>query len=177
MICQRIVTDLGGELTVASQVGVGTVFKVVLHTARSQAMPDLVLPRVASAMRRGRILVVDDDEMLRQAIGRTLSREHDLQLVACATEALVCLDSGLRFDVILCDMMMPVLTGAEFYEQVLLRVPEQAERIVFLTAGVFSVQARDFLAHVTNVCIEKPYDACTLRALMNARVQLRGAAL
>jgi CheY-like chemotaxis protein len=171
VICQRIVADLGGEISVESQVGVGTVFKVVLRVATSQPKPDAAVLARPRATRRGRILVVDDDELLRQAVSRTLSREHDLRLVTCAEEALACLDAGLRYDVILCDMMMPVVTGAELYDQILKRAPDQAERIIFLTGGVFSVQTREFLNRVANSCVEKPYDGATLRALVNERVR------
>ena len=45
---------------------------------------------------------------------------------------------------ILCDLMMPVMTGAEFHRELSLRSPEQARRIVFLTGGAFTVNAREF---------------------------------
>ena len=68
-------------------------------------------------------------------------------------------------------MMMPVMTGMEFYDKLLASRRELAERIVFLTGGAFTVRAREFLDRIPNTRIEKPFDARNLRALVNDRVR------
>jgi CheY-like chemotaxis protein len=74
------------------------------------------------------------------------------------------------FDVIICDMMMPVKTGVEFFADLARRVPEQEKRIIFLTGGAFTVKAREFLDQVPNLRLEKPFDALALRAMVNQLV-------
>ena len=60
-------------------------------------------------------------------------------------EGLERITGGQEFNVILCDLMMPVMTGADFHRELSVRAPEQACRIVFLTGGAFTVNAREFL--------------------------------
>jgi hypothetical protein len=55
--------------------------------------------------------------------------------------------------------------------------PALAERIVFMTGGTFTERSRQFVARVTNTCVDKPVDVKQLRALVNSRiVKLRGHA-
>jgi CheY-like chemotaxis protein len=69
--------------------------------------------------------------------------------------------------VILCDVMMPEMTGPELYDEVLRLAPEQARAMVFVTGGVFTSSAQEFLERVSNPRIEKPFDIPSLRSLIN----------
>jgi CheY-like chemotaxis protein len=100
-----------------------------------------------------------------------LGREHDVEVLASAQEALGCIRAGQRFDVVLCDVMMPVMTGMDFYDKLVESAGEQAERVVFLTAGAFTARAREFLERVPNGHLEKPFELQDLRALVNERVR------
>jgi CheY-like chemotaxis protein len=113
-ICERIVTGLGGEITVESQVGIGTAFKVFLLPARGAVVEDVAVRVAAPAGRRGRVLLVDDDQVIGNAVRRTLANEHDDKVFTSAQGALDSIVAGARFDVILCDMMMPEMDGLEF---------------------------------------------------------------
>jgi PAS domain S-box-containing protein len=173
-ICHRIVNGMGGEISVESKLGVGTVFKVSLRAAHSEAKEAVATPAVSPVGRRGRVLMIDDEKMMGKAVQRMLASEHEVQVFTSAREALDCIVGGQRFDVILCDMMMPVLTGMDFYELLLEQVPGQAERIVFLTGGAFTQKAREFLERVASARLEKPFELQRLRALVNEGV--KGAA-
>src|SRR6185295_16584102 len=84
--------------------------------------------------RRARILVVDDDAMVHRAIARLL-RGHDLVCADGARDALARIDRGERYDLMLTDLMMPVMTGIELYEQLAARDLAHARRVVFMTGG------------------------------------------
>lgn len=171
-ICHRIVTGLGGDLQVESAVGIGTTFKVLLLPSRSaEAAQKPLLERTAPAVRRARVLVVDDEALIGTVIGRCLSAEHEVLALTQATEALERIARGECFDVILCDLMMPVMTGMEFHAHVEKIAPQQAARIIYLTGGAFTLAARTFLDEVQNQRIEKPFDAQHLRALVNDRLK------
>jgi CheY-like chemotaxis protein len=118
-------------------------------------------------VRRGNVLVIDDEESLAQAIRRFLGVEHNVTAVYRARDALDLLELGTRYDVILCDLMMPQITGMELHAEVLRIDPAQASRIVFLTGGAFAPSARDFLTTVTNRRIEKPFDLKEVRRMVN----------
>lgn len=171
-ICQRIVTGIGGEITVESKLGVGTVFRVFLVPALEPPIEEVVAaPSAAPASRRGRVMVIDDEAAIGAAVRRALSAEHDVKVFTNAADAIALIGSGERFDVIFCDLMMPVVTGMDVYEKLIEAAREQAERIVFLTGGAFTVRAREFLDHVPNTRIEKPFVIQNLKALVNERVR------
>jgi CheY-like chemotaxis protein len=69
--------------------------------------------------------------------------------------------------VILCDLMMPQITGMELYSEIVRLDPAQALRIVFLTGGAFTPTAREFLVSTMNRRIEKPFDLKEVRRLVN----------
>jgi len=94
---------------------------------------------------------------------------HDVTVAECGRDALTRLESDAGFDVILCDLMMDDMTGMDLHARLRARSAELAGRIVFMTGGVFTDGARDFLAGVSNVCIEKPFDVVALRAMIAAR--------
>ncbi|TMQ16996.1 MAG: response regulator [Deltaproteobacteria bacterium] len=123
------------------------------------------------AVRRGNILVIDDEESLAQAIRRFLGVEHNVTAVYRARDALDLLELGTRYDVVLCDLMMPQITGMELHGEVLRIDPAQASRIVFLTGGAFAPSAREFLTTTTNRRIEKPFDLKEVRRLVNELIR------
>jgi len=167
-ICQRIVTDMGGELTVESEVGRGTTFRVALPVARKEEEREAAAPveQVLAAGRRGRILVVDDEKMVVSVIKRILAKEHDVVSTVAAREALALCVAGEKFDLILCDLMMPEMTGMDLHRELSRAAPEQAHRMIFLTGGAFTDKARQFLSETVKEYLEKPFDPVNLRAIV-----------
>ena len=68
-------------------------------------------------------------------------------------------------------MMGDTATGMDLHKELGGHGAGLAERIVFMTGGVFTDGAREFLAGVPNACIEKPFDLVALRAMVAARAQ------
>jgi signal transduction histidine kinase len=171
-ICHRIISGLGGTLEVASEVGKGSVFRVVLPPAKAACLParQVSVP-VPVRSRRGRVLVVDDEPMIATAIGRTLAFDHEVVVSADAADALERILGGERFDVVLCDLMMPQMTGMDLHSALSTHAPDQAERMVFLSGGAFTAAARAFLDEVPNQRLEKPFDTRQLSALVNERIR------
>ncbi len=128
--------------------------------------PAPVLPADPPTTARGEgsdILVIDDEPMVGRAITRMLVPPHRVVFVGSAAEALAQLGTD-RFDTILCDLMMPEMTGMELYRKLLAEAPAQAARMVFLTGGAFTREASEFLAEVPNGRLEKPFTPAQLRA-------------
>jgi PAS domain S-box-containing protein len=176
-ICLGIVTGLGGELTVESDVRRGSVFRVVLAAAPPGAAPgqrqaDSAPPEPES---HASVLIVDDDPMVARALGRML-RGHEVALATHGREALDLLLSGRHFDVILCDLMMPVMTGMELHAQLEEKLPHLLRSMVFITGGAFTPSGRNFLDDVPNESLEKPFDARDLRAVVQRAARGRAAA-
>lgn len=113
-----------------------------------------------------RVLVVDDDALCILAITRLLKREHEVENVPRASLALARIVGGERFDVLLVDIRMPGMTGSEFYREVSRLVPEQAARIVFVSAVASMPDVAAFLNGVPNPWVEKPFDSAALQAVV-----------
>ena len=116
--------------------------------------------------RQFKFLVIADDHALRRAIGRYVKRQHDLVVVESAQAGYDLLISGERFDVILCDMMMPDMDGAEFFERLEAVLPDQAARVVFMTGGAFTQRTKEFLSPTRHRLLEKPFEATVLEGMI-----------
>jgi signal transduction histidine kinase len=165
-LCHRMVTDLGGEITVESEVGKGSVFRITLPRATTRSGAPVLAKPIDAPVRRARILVVDDEVAIGRALMRSLARFHDVSILTSGAEALARIASGERFDVILSDLMMPEVTGMEIYEELSRIAPDQAKRMAFLTGGAFTERARLFLDGVPNPRIEKPFDVANILAII-----------
>ncbi len=166
-ICQRLVTDLGGTLTVASELGKGSTFRITIPVARTDARTAPEVVAVAAVpIRRGRILVIDDELLVLRGVVRVLSKEHEVVPIVVAREALALCKAGEKFDLILCDLMMPDMTGMQLHHELSLVAPDQADRMIFLTGGAFTAEARRFLSEIPKEHLEKPFEPANLRAIV-----------
>lgn len=173
-ICQRIISGYGGDIQVESEVGKGTTFRVILHVAEAPKEPQSVAPEPeVGGMARGTVLVVDDEELVGNAVRRVLLSEHDVVAVRSVDAALELIRGGARFEVILSDLMMPVKNGIDLSRALRAQHPGQEQRIVFITGGAFTPSARAFLDSVPNRRLDKPFLAEQLRALVNGQVSLQ----
>ncbi|MEO8904615.1 MAG: ATP-binding protein [Polyangiaceae bacterium] len=170
-ICHSIITGLGGTLTVKSLEGRGTSFRVALPASSANHVQVASAPSAPPASaRRASVLVVDDEFAVGDLLRRVL-REHDVTVFTRARQALELLGSGAQFDVILSDLMMPEMSGMEFFEQLTEHFPESAARTVFVSGGAFTPAARAFLDRVTNERVEKPFEPKRMRQLVQRLLQ------
>ena len=81
------------------------------------------------------ILLVDDDLSVRLALTRLLRKEHNVRAAASGMEALHLIEQDSHYDAVVCDMMMPEMSGRELYEIVCYHYPELAPNFLFITGG------------------------------------------
>ncbi len=177
-ISHSIVTSLGGDLVLEPTPGGGATFRIVLP---ARVMPSNAVPGTEEsprpAVRRGRILLVDDEPTLLRGMTRQLGADHDVVAFGDPREALRVLTENVgSFDVIFTDILMPHLTGIELYRAVAARAPEAAARFVFMTGDVVREDIRAFLAEVPNERLEKPFASQDLRGIANRFVIIAAAA-
>jgi len=132
-------------------------------------------PRPRPDLARARILVVDDEQIIGSTIRRLLSA-HEVVALTDPREALARLSGGERFDLVLCDLMMPQLSGMELHEALVAVRPALARRMVFMTGGAFTDRARQFLEGVGNRQLSKPFAPQDLRDQVRAWLASDGAA-
>jgi CheY-like chemotaxis protein len=114
-----------------------------------------------------RVLVVDDEPMIVKSIRRAFPKA-DVVGAHSGAQAVEVLQGDDEFDLILCDMMMPDMTGMKVYATVQQHRAATAQRFVFMTGGTFLPELREFLSKVPNRCLKKPFSVDSLRQLLPA---------
>jgi CheY-like chemotaxis protein len=107
------------------------------------------------------VLLVDDDPSIGRVVGRMLRGLYELSTVTTGRDALERL-ARESFDAILCDLMMPEVSGMDVYREAVGRDPAVAARFVFVTGGAFTPVAAEFLQSISNPRVEKPFARATL---------------
>jgi len=166
-ICSGILSALGGEISVDSEVGKGSAFRVMLPPVSIEAPAQTASRQpVDVGLPGGKLLIVDDEPMILGALRRAFSADYHVTCVGDGRRAMERIRAGERFDVILCDLMMPEMTGMDLYVELGRLAPDQIERVVFVTGGAFTPRAREFLERVPNARVEKPIDFQNLKLLL-----------
>jgi PAS domain S-box-containing protein len=170
-ICHKIVTSVGGHIDVESRPGRGTAFSVTLVVAApDRPAVTASVPPTAPSQLRGRVLVIDDDPSMGKAIALVLGEEHDVDVFTSARAALAELQAGVSYDAVVCDVMMPEMSGVDFHAELSNTHLALSKEVIFLTGGAFTVRARDFLDRVPNPRLDKPFDSERFRALVNRQM-------
>ena len=172
-ISYGIVRAHGGDIAVDSEVGRGTRFRITLPAAPAD-VPEAPRASISGRYRtaRCRVLIVDDEPALCASLSRLLSRHYDVETRSSPTAALAdLLTSATPHDVVICDVMMADLSGADLHRIISERRPELAARFVFLTGGAFPEATDDYLSSKPNARIQKPCDLARLREVIEAVFQ------
>ncbi len=161
-----ILTAMGGSIEVDSEIGAGATFRIILPLTETVMTAKSSVPPALGTTSRPRVLVIDDEVQLTNALRRALLADAEIVVRATGAEALTLLEVDDRFDAVLCDIMMPDMNGIETFERVRAKNPALSRRFVFMTGGAFTAEARAFLDAVDNERLDKPFELPALRRLI-----------
>ncbi len=172
-ICESIVSSYGGDIAVKSKVGEGTCVTVRLPSRREET--ERVETRgaaepAADPAERGRVMVIDDEEPIRSLMKRLLGTHHEVVTAESGAAAMELLERDRSFDLIICDVMMPAVSGMDLHKWLVDTDPDLAKNLLFITGGAFTPKTREYLAQVENLRVEKPFNAKNLQRLVRSLI-------
>jgi CheY-like chemotaxis protein len=161
-VSRNIVRDFGGEITVGDRPEGGALFRVVLPGLRRHRESEpqrTAVPLGTGDVRAGRILIIDDDELVGRALVSALRHAgHDVTAVGSGEHALELLLSDQTFDLVFCDLMMRGMSGMEVADALERSAPDKLPNVVFMTGGAFTPQAQAYLQDHPRSTVNKPFD-------------------
>jgi CheY-like chemotaxis protein len=117
-----------------------------------------------------RVLLVDDEPAVRLAMLRFLTRRG---WSVCEAEdgelarALLDPAAGQWFDLVICDLNMPRLSGCELYRWLAHHRPDAARRFVFASGDLLSPESTEFLKEARRPVLPKPFELCELARIVD----------
>ena len=171
-LSRSIILEHDGNMSVESEPGHGATFIIELPITE-------ILPSVTdasnqtakvnpAATKKGKILVVDDESVVRGVLHRVLTRMgHSVDTFDDARNAMNKIDTGAGYDVILTDVRMPGMSGIEMYTRIIEKMPAMKNRIIFITGDVMGADIKNFLTQNNLAYLAKPFDIETLKEKIN----------
>jgi PAS domain S-box-containing protein len=167
-VCHGIVTEHNGHIWVKSVLGEGATFFVEMPIAAVEMEEEApgvgasgdAAPRTGgSAAPLPRVLLVDDEESIRQATPRILGQFYDVDLAANGEEALAKATTAV-YHLIICDIYMPEMGGIEFYNQWQQQQPDRANTtpILFISGDTVTPYLKTEIERLNAAFLPKPFD-------------------
>jgi CheY-like chemotaxis protein len=163
-VSRGLVASLGGDLRLESEPGKGTRAIVELARAAAPAERDVARLTDPPSSPQIRMLIVDDESGVLRSLQRLLESRYRIELASGVDDGVKRMEAE-RFDLLLCDVMMPSGGGERLYQTLLARAPALASRVVFFTGGAVTDAARHFLLNQPQPVLLKPLDLEQLSSL------------
>ncbi|MFN2571016.1 MAG: ATP-binding protein [Gemmatimonadales bacterium] len=180
-ISRQLVREAEGELDLVQQGHGGARFLLWLPCSRSfvPSQPVVVPPPPslpAKSLADIRVLLVDDEELIRRPMARFLTkRGAEIKEAPDGLAALERLTEGFDPHIILADLRMPRMDGAEFYERLQQEHPALAERVLFLSGDITHLAGRGLSEVPRDRVLVKPVELAELERRIASFVREKAA--
>ncbi len=160
-VSKSILSQMGGQIEFESVEGSGSSFRIHLPNGS----PSEVVPsRISQVSRlKPKLLLIDDEPSACRALSRVFAKDFEVVSESVSNLALQRLSSGEEFDAIICDIVMPDLSGPELYDLAVRDNPDVGERFIFVTGGAIYPELEVFLARTERPVFNKPLDISALK--------------
>jgi PAS domain S-box-containing protein len=155
-----IIKEHQGEILVDSELGKGSAFSIILPIVDYPVEKSTEKPPVTNKKKPAgaKILVVEDEEVLRSLILQLLRREgYKVNSAENGYKALEMINQN-NYHAIISDIKMPRLNGQEFYNRLKQQQPKLLNRVIFLTGDVLNADTNQFLSQMEDRYLTKPFN-------------------
>jgi signal transduction histidine kinase len=162
-IVYGIVKQNGGEILVDSEPGQGTVFRIYIPSATAAEAPPAAAAEPATGPAAGTILLVEDEEQVRN-LARAMLTGEGYRVLECASpvEALRLIrEQAATVDLLLTDVVMPQMNGADLAREV--QAAQPRIRLLFMSGYTDGNLAGPEAMPAGTPFIRKPFTAASLR--------------
>jgi two-component system NtrC family sensor kinase len=183
-ISRQLVREAQGELDLVKHDGPGARFLIWLPSGRA-TVPTAPVETPAPARPSGastlslqgiRVFLVDDEELIRRPMARFLTkRGAEIAEAGDGLAALEQLARGYDPQVILADLRMPRMDGAEFYQKLQQDHPALAERVLFLSGDITHLAGRGLAEVPRDRVLVKPVELAELERRITAFIREKAA--
>lgn len=164
-ISKQLATLMGGEISVKSELGKGTVFTVIVPFTESDIVQvskkdKLIDERATQRLNKARILLVEDNEFNRMVAEDTLKEVIPGIRIDVAVNGKEAVERVQEedYDVVLMDVQMPVMDGVAATKAIrLLKHPSQKVKIIAMTANVLQEDVQKYFDIGMNAYVSKPF--------------------
>jgi two-component system NtrC family sensor kinase len=176
-ICLGVIKDHGGRIEVRSSEGAGAAFRIflpVIVEKRPEASNSASARRAAPAspaLTGRKLLIVDDEESIREIVQDGLSaRGMNVECAASSEDALTLL-AGNTYEIVLCDFNLPGLSGEQLFEQLRAQAGSSLPRFVFMTGDLLERSTIASFADRGARVLQKPFQISALATLLSELLQ------
>lgn len=169
-ISHALASAMDGTLEIESAVGEGTVVRLTIPVASGPRRVDGPVTPPLDAPIRARVLVCDDEPEIAGILTWALA-PHQVDAVASGREAIERLAQG-AYDAVVCDLMMPEVTGMALHAHLVEHHPELVDRALFITGGAYTEEARAFLDRAGIRCLRKPFRVADVRRVLHEMLEV-----
>lgn len=168
-ICRQIAREHGGDVTVRSRTGRGSVFRLELPLGCAEEFDRIELlaaPAALPAVPGKRVLVADDEQDVAEVIARLLREDGDEVRVAHhGGEALKLLEEE-SFDLVVSDIEMERAKGTDLYAALAAKGAFPRVKMLFVTGDILNPQVLEFISRTKSEYLAKPFDIGEIRQAM-----------
>ncbi len=170
-----IIKNHGGLIDVKSELGKGSAFSIYLPAIEADREREETISTRNETVRKGRILVMDDEEIVRDVVGRLIGAfGHEVEFAVDGEEAIFryreAMSSGKRFDVVILDLTIHGGMGGEEAIRELLKIDPDINAIVS-SGYIDNSTISEHKIHGFKACLSKPYTINGLKETLDGLLQ------
>lgn len=165
-LCADIINKHKGEIRLLDTSSEGTRFEIKIPFDPKDAVKGPLTQQDYAKLRSGnkkRLLLIDDEALLLKAYKRNLQDDYQISTCERAEEALELLKKDQDFHLILCDIIMPGMSGIDLFNEIREKMPELSKKFVFCSGSGFGFSSKEIKDTYDNIFLQKPISMAKLK--------------